>query len=148
MVSSFATMLPSGIMSIEPKKLGEFVQRTWDEAIAPALTEYVRIPAKSPMFDREWSAHGHLDRAVALIEAWARSRRIEGLGVEGIRLEGRTPVLLLEAPGSGGETVLLYGHCDKQPEMTGWADGPGPLAPGRPGGKLHRQWGGAEGRAA
>src|SRR5439155_354458 len=73
MASSFATMLPSGIMSIEPKKLGEFVQRTWDEAIVPALTEYVRIPAKSPMFDREWSAHGHLDRAVALIEACEES---------------------------------------------------------------------------
>src|SRR2546422_8335182 len=139
MASSFATMLPSGIMSIEPKKLGEFVQRTWDEAIVPALTEYVRIPAKSPMFDREWSAHGHLDRAVALIEAWARSRSIEGLRAEVIRLEGRTPVLLMEAPGSGGETVLLYGHCDKQPEMTGWADWLGPLAPGRRGHKVYRR---------
>src|SRR5436309_273013 len=148
MASSFATMLPSGIMSIEPKKLGEFVQRTWDEAIVPALTEYVRIPAKSPMFDREWSAHGHLDRAVALIEAWARSRRIEGLGVEVIRLEGRTPVLLMEAPGSGGETVLLYGHCDKQPEMTGWADGLGPWTPGRRGDKLYGRGVGDDGYAA
>ncbi len=141
-------MLPSGIMSIEPKKLGEFVQRTWDEAIVPALTEYVRIPAKSPMFDREWSAHGHLDRAVALIEAWARSRSIEGLRVEVIRLEGRTPVLLMEAPGSGGETVLLYGHCDKQPEMTGWADGLGPWTPGRRGDKLYGRGVGDDGYAA
>src|SRR5213594_2019132 len=148
MASSFAPILPSGIMSIEPKKLGEFVQRTWDEAIVPALTEYVRIPAKSPMFDREWSAHGHLDRAVALIEAWARSRRIEGLGVEVIRLEGRTPVLLMEAPGSGGETVLLYGHCDKQPEMTGWADGLGPWTPGRRGDKLYGRGVGDDGYAA
>src|SRR6266571_866853 len=148
MASSFATMLPSGIMSIEPKKLGEFVQRTWDEAIVPALTEYVRIPAKSPMFDREWSAHGHLDRAVALIEAWARSRSIEGLRVEVIRLEGRTPVLLMEAPGSGGETVLLYGHCDKQPEMTGWADGLGPWTPGRRGDKLYGRGVGDDGYAA
>src|SRR5438132_5055876 len=148
MASSFATMLPSGIMSIEPKKLGEFVQRTWDEAIVPALTEYVRIPAKSPMFDREWSAHGHLERAVALIEAWARSRRIEGLRVEVVRLEGRTPVLLMEAPGSGGETVLLYGHCDKQPEMTGWADGLGPWTPGRRGDKLYGRGVGDDGYAA
>ena len=135
-------------MSIEPKKLGEFVQRTWDEAIVPALTEYVRIPAKSPMFDREWSAHGHLDRAVALIEAWARSRSIEGLRAEVIRLEGRTPVLLMEAPGSGGETVLLYGHCDKQPEMTGWADGLGPWTPGRRGDKLYGRGVGDDGYAA
>src|SRR5213596_2497413 len=148
MASSFATMLPSGIMSIEPKKLGEFVQRTWDEAIVPALTEYVRIPAKSPMFDREWAAHGDLDRAVALIGAWARSRSIEGLGVEVIRLEGRTPVLLMEAPGSSGETVLLYGHCDKQPEMIGWAEGLGPWTPVRRGDKLYGRGVGDDGYAA
>src|SRR2546425_2457257 len=117
MASSFATMLPSGIMTIEGKKLGEFVQRTWDAAIVPALTEYARIPAKSPMFDREWSAHGHLDRAVALIAAWARSRSIEAVRVEVIRLEGRPPVLLMEPPAPGRHTVLLYGHSDNQPEM-------------------------------
>src|SRR5216117_1595653 len=113
-----------------------------------ALTEYVRIPAKSPMFDREWAEHGHLDRAVALIGAWARSRPIEGLRVEVVRLEGRTPVLLMEAPGSGGETVLLYGHCDKQPEMTGWADGLGPWTPGRRGDKLYGRGVGDDGYAA
>src|SRR6266571_4054901 len=133
MASSFATMLPSGIMTIEGKKLGEFVQRTWDAAIVPALTEYVRIPAKSPMFDREWAEHGHLDRAVALIETWARSRPIEGLRVEVVRLDGRTPVILMEAPGGGGEPVLLYGHCDKQPEMVGWAAECGPWTPVRRG---------------
>src|SRR5881628_1696324 len=148
MASSFATMLPSGIMSIEPKKLGEFVQRTWDEAIVPALTEYVRIPAKSPMFDREWAAHGHLERAVALIEAWARSRPIEGLRVEVVRLAGRTPVILMEAPGASDDTVLLYGHCDKQPEMIGWAEGLGPWTPVRRGDKLYGRGVGDDGYAA
>src|SRR5213076_166429 len=148
MASSFVTMLPSGIMSIEPKKLGEFVQRTWDEAIVPALTEYVRIPAKSPMFDREWSAHGHLERAVALIEAWARSRSIEGLRVEVVRLAGRTPVILMEAPGASDDTVLLYGHCDKQPEMIGWAEGLGPWTPVRRGDRLYGRGAGDDGYAA
>src|SRR5438876_193642 len=148
MASSFATMLPSGIMTIEGKKLGEFVQRTWDAAIVPALTEYVRIPAKSPMFDREWAEHGHLDRAVGLIETWARSRPIEGLRVEVVRLDGRTPVLLLEAPGAGGETVLLYGHCDKQPEMVGWAPESGPWTPVRRGDKLYGRGVGDDGYAA
>src|SRR5438445_969605 len=148
MASSFATMLPSGIMTIEGKKLGEFVQRAWDAAIVPALTEYVRIPAKSPMFDREWAEHGHLDRAVGLIETWARSRPIEGLRVEVVRLDGRTPVLLLEAPGAGGETVLLYGHCDKQPEMVGWAPESGPWTPVRRGDKLYGRGVGDDGYAA
>jgi acetylornithine deacetylase/succinyl-diaminopimelate desuccinylase-like protein len=106
-------------MTIEPDTLREFVQRTWDAAILPALTEYVRIPAKSPMFDREWAAHGHLERAVALIEAWGRSRPIEGLRVEVVRLPGRTPVIVMEAPGSSDDTVLLYGHCDKPPVRRG-----------------------------
>jgi acetylornithine deacetylase/succinyl-diaminopimelate desuccinylase-like protein len=141
-------MLPSGIMTIEPNKLHEFVQRTWEAAIVPALTEYVRIPAKSPMFDREWAAHGHLERAVALIEAWARSRPIEGLRVEVVRLQGRTPVILMEAPGSSDDTVLLYGHCDKQPEMIGWADGLGPWTPVRHGDKLYGRGVGDDGYAA
>src|SRR5919198_1037861 len=148
MASSFATMLPSGIMTIEGKPLGEFVQHTWDEAIVPALTEYVRIPAKSPMFDREWAAHGHLDRAVGLIETWARARPIEGLRVEVVRLDGRTPLLFMEAPGGSGEPVLLYGHCDKQPEMVGWAEGCGPWTPVRRGDKLYGRGVGDDGYAA
>src|SRR5919198_249814 len=147
MASPFATMLPSGIMPIEEKKLGEFVQRAWDASIVPALTEYIRIPAKSPMFDREWAAHGYLGRAVALIETWARSRPIDGLRVEVARLEGRTPVLLMEVPGAGGETVLLYGHCDKQPEMVGWADGLGPWIPARKGDRLFGRGVGDDGYA-
>src|SRR5438067_6452713 len=148
MASSSRTMLPSAIMAIEGKKLGEFVQRTWDAAIVPALTEYVRIPAKSPMFDREWAEHGHLDRAVALIETWARSRTIDGLRVEVVRLDGRTPVLLMEAPGASGETVLLYGHCDKQPEMVGWAADGGPWTPVRRGNRLFGRGAGDDGYAA
>src|SRR3989442_1738025 len=104
MASSFATMLPSGIMTIEGKKLGEFVQRAWDAAIVPALTEYVRIPAKSPMFDREWAEHGHLDRAVGLIETWARSRPIEGLRVE----DARCMVLIEACEESGSYDLPFY----------------------------------------
>ncbi|HXH82256.1 MAG TPA: M20/M25/M40 family metallo-hydrolase [Candidatus Tectomicrobia bacterium] len=113
------------------------VQQVWDDRIVPALTEYVRIPAKSPAFDPAWQQHGHLDAAVALVERWARARPIEGLRVEVVRLPGRTPLLLLEAPGRGDDTVLLYGHVDKQPEMVGWAEGLGPWTPVRRGDRLY-----------
>ncbi len=125
-----------------------FVQRTWDEHVIPALVEYVKIPAKSPAFDPQWREHGHLDRAVALIEAWARARPLEGLLIDVARLESRTPVLLMEIPGQGEETVLLYGHCDKQPEMTGWADGLGPWTPVRRGDRLYGRGAGDDGYAA
>jgi acetylornithine deacetylase/succinyl-diaminopimelate desuccinylase-like protein len=125
-----------------------FVQRGWDEHVVPALTEYVRIPAKSPAFDPQWREHGHIERAVAHIQAWARSRPIEGLQIEVARLEGRTPVLLMEVPGDGQDAVLLYGHCDKQPEMTGWAEGLAPWTPVRRGDRLYGRGAGDDGYAA
>src|SRR5207302_6280993 len=112
-------------MALDTGKIRDFVQKTWDQSIVPTLTEYVKIPAKSPMFDAQWREHGHIDRAVELLRSWAESRPIEGLRIEVVRLEGRTPVIFMEAPGTGTDTVLLYGHLDKQPEMVGWAEAPG-----------------------
>jgi acetylornithine deacetylase/succinyl-diaminopimelate desuccinylase-like protein len=134
--------------AVEPGATRAFVERAWEERILPALSDYVTIPAKSPMFDAGWREHGHLDRAVALIEDWARRRPIEGLRVEVVRLEGRTPVLLMEVPGRSDDTVLLYGHCDKQPEMVGWAEGLGPWTPVRRGDRLFGRGAGDDGYAA
>ena len=41
----------------------------------------------------------------------------------------RTPLLLLDFPGSIPDTVLMYGHLDKQPPMVGWRDGLGAWTP-------------------
>src|SRR3990167_1977651 len=134
-------------MALDSGKLGAFVQRTWDETVIPTLTEYVRIPAKSPAFDPAWREHGHVDRAVALLEGWARARPIEGLRVDVVRLEGRTPVIVVDVPGHRDETVLLYGHLDKQPEMVGWTEGSGPWTPVRRGDKLYGRGVGDDGYA-
>ncbi len=138
---------------IDPVRLFAFAERQWEDTILPVLSEYIRIPAKSPMFDPGWREHGHLDRAVTLIESWCRSRAISGLRVSVVRLDARTPLLMIEAPGNRGQspagpvasvardesadTVLLYGHLDKQPEMIGWADGLGPWSPVRRGDRLY-----------
>jgi acetylornithine deacetylase/succinyl-diaminopimelate desuccinylase-like protein len=123
--------------TLDARQALAFVERAWDERIVPPLTDYVRIPAKSPAFDRAWREHGHLDRAVALVEAWCRARPIEGLSVEVVRLPERTPLIVMEVPGAGEHTVLLYGHVDKQPEMTGWAEGLGPWTPAMKGDRLY-----------
>jgi acetylornithine deacetylase/succinyl-diaminopimelate desuccinylase-like protein len=64
-----------------------------------------------------------------------------GLTLEVVRAEGRTPVLFFDIPATGGldanRTVLLYGHLDKQPEMTGWRTGLGPWIPVYEDGKLY-----------
>ena len=118
-------------------------QRIWDQEILPALYEYIRIPNKSPAYEPRWQQN--MDRAVALIEAWCRKQPIAGLQVEVVRLPGRTPVILMEVPGEGSETVLLYGHLDKQPEMTGWRQGLSPWQPVREGDKLYGRGGADDG---
>jgi acetylornithine deacetylase/succinyl-diaminopimelate desuccinylase-like protein len=125
-----------------------FSDRVWEAEIVPALTEYIRIPNQSPAFDRNWREAGHMDRAVALVSAWCKQQPIEGLTVEVVQLEGRTPVLLLEIPGTGDDTVLLYGHLDKQPEMTGWREGLGAWTPVREGDRLYGRGGADDGYAA
>src|SRR5438552_7792870 len=100
------------------------IGKQWDTEIVPQLIDYVRIPAKSPHFDPAWEANGHIEKVIALTERWARKQPVRGLAVEIVRLQGRTPVLVFEVPASqaiaNAGTVLLYGHLDKQPEMTGW----------------------------
>ena len=120
-------------------------QRMWDEEILPALYEYIRIPNKSPAFDPRWQQN--MDRAVALIEGWCRKQPVAGLSLEVVRLENRTPVIYMEVPGQGSETVLLYGHLDKQPEMSGWRQGLSPWAPLREGDKLYGRGGADDGYA-
>ncbi len=116
---------------MDQAKLWRFLEPLWNDDIVPKLVEYIRIPNKSPAFDRDWAAHGHMEAAVALLAGWAQGKLagIAGAKLEVVRLSGRTPVILIDLPGAGDDTVLLYGHLDKQPEMTGWAEGMGPWTP-------------------
>src|SRR5688500_8580411 len=114
------------------KKIAQF----WDDAIVPALVEYIKIPAKSPHFDKAWQKNGYIDAAVELAAAWVKKHPVAGMKLEVARLEGRTPLLFVEVEGSGKGNVLLYGHLDKQPEMTGWREGTGPWTPVLREGKL------------
>jgi acetylornithine deacetylase/succinyl-diaminopimelate desuccinylase-like protein len=124
----------------------------WNDEIVPTLHDYIRIPAKSPLYDEQWAEHGHIDAAAELLRGWAVARPIDGMSVEVVRLPGRTPVLLCEIPPAAGSgaasgTVLLYGHLDKQPEMVGWDDGKGPWEPVLDGGRLYGRGGADDGYA-
>jgi acetylornithine deacetylase/succinyl-diaminopimelate desuccinylase-like protein len=117
------------------------------ESIVPKLSEYIRIPNKSPLFDAEWEAHGHMARAAELMADWCRAQPLAGLEVEILNEPGRTPLLICEIPGSGPDTVLLYGHMDKQPEFTGWAEGLSPWEPVQRDGRLYGRGGADDGYA-
>ena len=138
---------------LDVARLGKFVDQCWGDLIVPTLVEYIKIPNKSPAFDPDWAAHGFMDEAVTLFERWARERiaGLPGATLDIIRLAGRTPLMLIEVPGSGPgtntDTVLLYGHLDKQPEMLGWTDGYGPWTPRLDGDKLYGRGGADDGYA-
>ena len=139
-------------MPLPTPEIDAFVSERWDRTVVPLLHDYIAIPNVSPGFDPAWAEHGHMQRAVDLIRDWCASRSIDGASVEVHELPGRTPVLLVEVPPGGGgsadDTVLLYGHLDKQPEMHGWRDGLGPWTPVLDGDRLYGRGGADDGYSA
>jgi acetylornithine deacetylase/succinyl-diaminopimelate desuccinylase-like protein len=129
------------------KRAAETTASAFRDSIVPRLCDYIRIPNKSPLFDTDWESHGHMLRAAELMAAWCREQPVAGLTAEILHAPGRTPVLFCEIPGDGPDTILLYGHMDKQPEFTGWADGLSPWEPLLRGGKLYGRGGADDGYA-
>jgi acetylornithine deacetylase/succinyl-diaminopimelate desuccinylase-like protein len=123
----------------------------WERDILPMLQEYITIPAVSESYDSEWAAHGHIAEAVELIRSWCAARPITGLSVDLQEIPGRTPLIVIEvAPTdpANTDTVLLYGHLDKQPEMEGWRPDLGPWKPVIEGDRLYGRGGADDGYAA
>ena len=148
-----------GTMALTPNDVVARTRATWDADIQPTLEAYIRVPALSSAFDPDWAEHGHLDAVVDSAAAWAARRTIAGLSVDVVRLPGRTPVLWFEVPGFDGtgpstddapdvDTVLLYGHLDKQPPMDGWREGLGPWTPVVIDDRLYGRGGADDGYAA
>ncbi|MDH5622633.1 MAG: peptidase M20, partial [Gammaproteobacteria bacterium] len=67
---------------MDSKKTAQFVSNMWDSEIIPQISEYIRVPNKSPHFDPDWEKHGHMEKAVAMLEAWCRSQPVKGMTVE------------------------------------------------------------------
>src|SRR5687767_15105507 len=146
-----ASPTPARGRSMDASKVDRYVGEKWDDEIVPQLVEYIRIPNKSPMFDADWVQHGYMDDAVKLMERWAKAQAIPGMQVEVVRLEGRTPLIFIDIPASNGgsneDCVILYGHLDKQPEMTGWDEDLGPWKPVIKGDRLYGRGGADDGYA-
>ena len=146
---------------LDSHAVGKLVDERWRDSIVPELKRYIAVPAKSPAFDPAWAAHGHIEAVLRQAADWVQAQRIEGLQLEIVRLrtadgEPRTPVLFFEIPASGGmcgeppasgETVLMYGHLDKQPEFSGWRSDLGPWTPRIIDDKLYGRGGADDGYA-
>jgi acetylornithine deacetylase/succinyl-diaminopimelate desuccinylase-like protein len=131
--------------TVDPRRADSLVAKLFADSVVPTLIEYIKIPNKSPAFDPDWERNGHMNKAMELIVAWCRAQPIDGMSIEVVRLPGRTPLLLIEVPGEIDDTVLLYGHMDKQPETTGWAEGLGPWQPVMRGDRLYGRGGADDG---
>ena len=128
-------------------KLKKHIHDFWDDKIVPTLIEYIKIPNKSPSFDPDWEKHGHMDRVLDLAVKWTEKNKPEGSMVTIKKSPGRTPLLLLDIPGSKEGNILMYGHLDKQPEMEGWNDDLGPWKPVIKDKKLYGRGGADDGYA-
>ncbi len=141
-------------MSVDeaPASAAALIDTIWTRDIEPALFDYIRIPNVSEAYDAKWREHGHMQRAVDLIRDWCSARPIAGLTVEVHEIPDRTPLIVMEIPafngGSAADTVLLYGHLDKQPEMIGWRAGLGPWEPVVENGRLFGRGGADDGYSA
>ena len=125
------------------------IEARWERDVVATLHDFIAVPNVSPAFDADWAEHGHMASAVALVRDWCDGRDIDGMTVEVRELPGRTPIVLCEIPATDavldGDTVLLYGHLDKQPEMTGWRDDLGPWTPVLDGERLYGRGGADDG---
>ena len=114
---------------MNPTTLAAGIALQWDQEIVPQLTDYIRIPEQVAACST---------RTGPSTATWTSAVRADGIlgqgaadqaGHDGWRscaCAGRTPLIYHRRyPATDasvdGYTVLLYGHLDKQPEMTGWA---------------------------
>ena len=132
---------------MDNNQITKFVNAMWDDSIIPEISEYIKVPNKSPHFDPGWEEHGHMETAVQMLEKWCKQQPIEGMQVEIVRIDGRTPILFIDIPGQSDNVVLLYGHYDKQPEFSGWDDDLDPWTPVIKDGKLYGRGGADDGYA-
>ena len=138
--------------ALNPQTLLQSVTQAWDSDIVQQLSDYIAVPAKSPAFDADWAAHGHIDRVVQSAADWVLAQKVPGLRLEIIRLPQRTPVIFFEVDATrdnaaSSQTVLMYGHLDKQPEFNGWRSDLGPWTPKFEDGKLYGRGGADDGYA-
>jgi hypothetical protein len=87
----------------------EHASAQWDNDIVAQLREYIRVPAKSPGFDANWSGNGHIETVLRSAATWVEEQKVPGLRLEIVRIEGRTPVLFFELDATrpaSSQTVL------------------------------------------
>ena len=79
----------------------------------PGLSDFVRVPNLSPMFDPEYFTNGRLEEAIECIDKYAKMLEIEGLKREIVKIADDKPPLVLYIIEGEGKNTMLYAHLDK-----------------------------------
>jgi acetylornithine deacetylase/succinyl-diaminopimelate desuccinylase-like protein len=128
-------------------QLLKIVNSFWDHHITPTLTEYIKIPNKSPSFDPNWEKNGFMKEVLDLAVDWTNQHKPKKSKLYVKQSKRRTPIILVDIPGELNGNILMYGHLDKQPEMEGWDEGKGPWNPVLENEKLYGRGGADDGYA-
>jgi acetylornithine deacetylase/succinyl-diaminopimelate desuccinylase-like protein len=129
---------------MDSRHLATSIDDVWRGSVIKTLQHYIEMPNLSPFFDPDWKRNGHMHKAIELARGWVEN---QGFRAEVHEIEGRTPLLFIEIAGDAASTILMYGHLDKQPAMTGWEAGLGPWTPVLRDGKLYGRGGADDGYA-
>ena len=114
-----------------PQKLSSYIEKHWQDSALPALQYFIRIPNLSKLFDPDWNTNGLLEKAAKHLADWTKSQNVKNCTVEVLKEPKLSPLIFIEIEGSTPDAgnILMYGHLDKQPHLTGWSEGLGPLDP-------------------
>ena len=125
-----------------------FVEEQFKTNILPGISEFIRIDNLSPNYDPEWNTNGKQEKAAQFLLNWALSQGVRGIKGEMIKAKERTPIIFFEVEANGsGKNIFMYGHFDKQPHFSGWAEGLGPCLPVIRGDNLYGRGGADDGYA-
>ncbi|CAG9311573.1 unnamed protein product [Blepharisma stoltei] len=135
-------------LKMDSQRIQEVISQGVDSGVIPTLMDYIRIPSLSTAFDPNWETNGYMEQAQEVLLSYVRSLNIEGFTYEIVKEPGKPWLVFGEvqatAPDKG--TILMYGHMDKQPHLSGWTVG-GPTDPVIVDGKLYGRGGGDDGYA-
>ena len=128
------------------------ISANFEASVIPTLVEYIRIPNLSPSFNGGKFDEPETELVVELFTKWVEAQAIPELLMQVRRIPNRTPLIYIEIPATEeysdrNDTVLLYGHLDKQPPFEGWHDGLGPYTPVIKDGRLYGRGGADDGYA-
>jgi acetylornithine deacetylase/succinyl-diaminopimelate desuccinylase-like protein len=124
-----------------------YVYEQFDKVYLPSFMDYIRIPNLSPAYDSKWKTNGLLKTAANHIIEFAKKQGFNNVYL----LEKTTPLIYIYVPASNEtieETVLLYGHYDKQPWGLGWDENKDPIKPILENGRLYGRGTGDDGYSA